>query len=156
MGTWRQDLKQRAWRNTAYWLTSPSTHTYILDGLPSLLSYALHVYLPRHGAAPSELAPLISSLRKCPTGNPKEPFSQLRFSFPNMSRLLLSWQKPTSTSIYCNCYCDFTLCGRCYCCAYFRSESSISTFILGLYCMFKHLAGDGEMDGWMNSDDIDG
>ena len=38
-GTWRQELTQRPWRGTAYWLASP--------GVLSLLSYRTQKYQPR-------------------------------------------------------------------------------------------------------------
>jgi hypothetical protein len=40
-GTWRQELMQRPWRDTAYWLSHHS--------LLSLLSYRIQGHLPRNG-----------------------------------------------------------------------------------------------------------
>jgi hypothetical protein len=41
VGTWRQELMQRPWKNVTYWLASP--------GLLSLLSHRTQDYQPRDG-----------------------------------------------------------------------------------------------------------
>ena len=48
--TWRQDLKQRPWRNAAYVLAYPD--------LLSLLPYITQNYLPQGGTTQNGLAPL--------------------------------------------------------------------------------------------------
>jgi hypothetical protein len=54
-GTWRQELRQRPWRDAAYWIASPS--------LLSLLSYRTQDYQPRDGTTTMGLAlpPLITN-----------------------------------------------------------------------------------------------
>jgi hypothetical protein len=46
-GTWRQELKQKPWQNTVYWL--------VPYGLLNLLSYIPQDHLPRGGTAHSGL-----------------------------------------------------------------------------------------------------
>jgi hypothetical protein len=48
-GTWRQELMQRLWRVTAYWLAP--------HGLLSLLSYRTKDHQPRDGTTHNELDP---------------------------------------------------------------------------------------------------
>jgi hypothetical protein len=50
-GTWRQELMQRPWRDTAYWLASP--------GLLSLLSYRTQDCQPRDGTIHNGLGSLL-------------------------------------------------------------------------------------------------
>jgi hypothetical protein len=49
VGTWRQELMQRSWRDAAYWLASP--------GLLSLLSYRTQDFQPRDGTTHNRLGP---------------------------------------------------------------------------------------------------
>ena len=61
-GPWRQELKQKAVRNAAYWLAS--------HGLISLFPYTTQDHLPGVGTAHNGLGPRPQS-RKCPTGLPE-------------------------------------------------------------------------------------
>ena len=53
-GTYRQELKQRPWRNALSWHVPP--------GLLSLLSHTSQDYLPRDATVPSTLGSLISPI----------------------------------------------------------------------------------------------
>jgi hypothetical protein len=46
VGTWRQELMQKPWRNAPYWIASP--------GLLSWLSYRTQDYQPRDGTTHNE------------------------------------------------------------------------------------------------------
>jgi hypothetical protein len=58
VGTWRQELMQRPWRGTAFWLASP--------GLLSLLFYRIQDYQPRDGTTHKGPSPASSLIEKMP------------------------------------------------------------------------------------------
>lgn len=91
--TWKQDLKQRPWRNAAYWLAHP---TFLYNSGP----FAPGWFYPQ-GSGPSHINHLS---RKCPSdllaynANLMVAFSQLRIFLPNDP--VTSWQ--TTTTITTN------------------------------------------------------
>jgi hypothetical protein len=56
VGTWRQELTQRSWRDAAHWLAP--------RGLLSLLSYSTQEHLPRVGSTHSGLGSHTSTINK--------------------------------------------------------------------------------------------
>jgi len=73
-GTGRQELKQRPWRITAYWLAS--------HGLLSLLSCRTEDHQPRDGATHSGLGPLILIVKQDNALQATPMATQLGFPLP--------------------------------------------------------------------------
>ena len=83
LGAWRQELKQKPWRNTAHWLA--------LNGLLPILSYVTQDHLPRIGTNHSELGLPTSIINQeniptwVPTGQSGERIFSIEVLFPQMS-----------------------------------------------------------------------
>jgi hypothetical protein len=79
-GVWKQELKQRPWRNTAYWLDS--------HGLLSLLSYTTQAHLPTNGTtysglgSPTSMNNQQNASQMYPKLTLKETILQLSFPLP--------------------------------------------------------------------------
>jgi hypothetical protein len=89
VGTWRQELMQRPWRSSAYWLAA--------CGLLSLFSITLRTNSP--GVAPHKVSYIDHQSRKCPTGQLTRGTSSTEMSPPYDSSLCQANRKLTSNSV---------------------------------------------------------
>ena len=101
-GTRRQELKQRPWGTTPYWL--------LLYGLLSLLFYIPQNYMPMAGTTHGRLGPPTQIMNQenipqtCPQTIVMEAFFLFRVLLPRWLQLVSSYQQTSQHTLSCKVY----------------------------------------------------